>query len=181
MVLSFTAYAGNWLDSPINNISHMFIRDNIRQNERHCQCSCSSDASDSTSSLTPISVCVPHFVSSTHPVILQACGQCSVGILCVCVCVCLTKACNYRRLRFLKVAWCPRWHGGQGTAIDHSLPHGHSALLHSSVTVAHLVDTHKLSFSGIQRNTNMCTMLLHSLSHTHTHTHALYLICLCVS
>lgn len=34
-----------------------------------------------------IGVCPPHFISSTHSVILQACGQFSIGILSLCVCL----------------------------------------------------------------------------------------------
>lgn len=89
--------------------------------------------------------CLLTTLSCTHPVILQACGQCSIGILCLCLCVCVYvcawKAGNYQCLCFLKVAGCLRWHGGQGTAIDHSLPHGPMAPLCSSVTVLYLSHT----------------------------------------
>lgn len=69
------------------------------------------------------------------------------------------KAGNYQRLHFPKVAGCPRWHEGQGTAIDHSLPNGGMALLSSSVTVLYLSHQPELTQK-------------HKYVHTHPHLHS---------
>lgn len=144
-----SAVITDWLVSQINDrsvcvcvcVSFLY---NTRQNEGHHRYLWSLGALTHTH--THLSVFAFPTVSVIHPVIPQACGQCIVGTiftLCVCVCGGAGGRGNYRRLRFLKVAGCPRWHGGQGTAMDHSLLRGHEAPLGSSVTVSHRSLSHQ--------------------------------------